>query len=190
MRCLGFAVILRHKKLRYADSALRFACHVVTGWTKLQKCLMLPMCILLCMPNWNFQDDTAVHVDGNMCIKQKLAATAACWHASPYYMRTATHMLSKVTLLLTEQRAGLAAYTHEQNLHIVHSLQGKILQHLKVCIGNSLPVYMMRAKVQGTIKKATRAFPSALAFAASTVASPDRAAVPCKPFHYLSYIKD
>ena len=99
-------------------------------------------------------------------------------------------MLSKVTLLLTEQRAGLAAYAHEQNLHIVHSLQGKILQHLKVCIGNSLPVYMMRAKVQGTIKKATRAFPSALAFAASTVASPDRAAVPCKPFHYLPYIKD
>ena len=98
-------------------------------------------------------------------------------------------MLSKVTLLLTEQRAGLAAYAHEQNLHIVHSLQGKILQHLKVCIGNSLPVYMMRAKVQGTIKKVTRALPSALAFAASTVASPDRAAVPCEPFQYVHCVK-
>lgn len=38
---------------------------------------------------------------------------------------------------------------------------------------------MMSEHVHGTMRKATRAFPSALALAASTAGSPERAAVPC-----------
>ncbi len=92
-------------------------------------------------------------------------------------------MIGKVNLL-TEQNVGLMIHTHVEDLHSINSLQWlDMRQHLKVCFENSLPVYMMRAKAQGTIKKLTRALPSALAFAASTVASPDLAAVPCKPFH-------
>jgi len=61
---------------------------------------------------------------GKVCAKEKLSATAACWHASLCYMRTALQLIGKVNLLLTEENAGLVIHAHVQDLHSIHSLQG------------------------------------------------------------------
>ncbi len=144
---------------------------------------VVQVCILLCMQTWDFQDDCAVHI-GWQSLRQRKAFCNRCVLACIFMLYAHRNTTDRQGQSVTNRRKCGPGDSRTCAGSAQHPLSARlnVRQHLKLCTGNSMPVYMMRAKVQGTIKKVTRALPSALAFAASTVASPDRAAVPCKPF--------